>query len=488
MSKANIEDLIIDKSVSRYNIPDNWFWTKLGNITRVESGGTPKTSVKEYFEDGDIPWITPADLSGYKEMYISKGNRNITELGLKESSAKLLPKNTVVMSSRAPIGYVAIAKNNLATNQGFKNFVPSNAIEPRYLYWYLKSSKSYIESLASGTTFKEISGSKCKEIEIPVPPIEEQRRIVKRVESLLTGLNQAKQLIEEAKETFQLRRAAILDKAFRGKLTSKWREENKGDSVDNLLKKIREQGAEKNKLKNDELDPLIANSLFQLPVGWRWVRLFEITQSSVFGSSAKASEDSSGVPVIRMGNITNGKIIIDNLKYLPHDHQDVKKYTLEENDLLFNRTNSLELVGKTAVVDATVAGRVTFASYLIKVSLYLKDILAYYVCNYINSHIGRNILLSMATQQVGQANINSTKLLSLPVPLPPENELLEISKIIRSLIEGQESTLESLELDTYLQDISQTILQKAFRGELGTNDPNEESALELLKELLEQSI
>ncbi len=125
------------------------------DLTVIASGGTPSTTNSANF-GGDIPWITPADLSKYREKYISKGKRNLTQLGLKTSSAKLLPKNTVLFSSRAPIGYVAIAANELCTNQGFKSLYPNKIFDSSYAYYYyLKSIKNLAESEASGTTFKD---------------------------------------------------------------------------------------------------------------------------------------------------------------------------------------------------------------------------------------------------------------------------------------------------------------------------------------------
>src|SRR5690606_35514368 len=114
------------------------------------------------YDGGTIPWITPADLSGYTEKYIERGRRNITEKGLNGSSARLMPEGTVLFSSRAPIGYVAIARNPVSTNQGFKSFVPHDGVDPEYLYYYLKRAKELALKLASGTTFPEISGKNAK--------------------------------------------------------------------------------------------------------------------------------------------------------------------------------------------------------------------------------------------------------------------------------------------------------------------------------------
>ena len=140
----SIEEMLVPKEEQPYELPENWEWVRLGDITSVISGGTPKTNIDTYYLNGTIPWITPKDLSGYKEKYISFGDRNITEEGLNNSSARLMPKNTLLLSSRALIGYVAISNNEVTTNQGFKSFIPSICYNSEYLYYYLKSSKEYL--------------------------------------------------------------------------------------------------------------------------------------------------------------------------------------------------------------------------------------------------------------------------------------------------------------------------------------------------------
>ena len=157
---------------------------KLKDVTTIISGGTPSTKKEEYW-NGCISWITPKDLSGYNKMYISKGERNITDSGLKNSSANLMPKGSVLFSSRAPIGYVAIASNELCTNQGFKNFVcDESKIHNIYLYYWLKNNVKTIEGFASGSTFKEISASKIANVEIELPSLKMQKKISKILSSL----------------------------------------------------------------------------------------------------------------------------------------------------------------------------------------------------------------------------------------------------------------------------------------------------------------
>ena len=156
----------------------DWKVMKLSEVATIVGGGTPSSSKSEYFENGNIPWITPKDLSGYNKRYISKGERNITELGLKNSSAKLLPKNTVLLTSRAPIGYVAIASNEISTNQGFKNLVLNDGHIPEFFYYLLKNNVHILESRATGSTFKEISGQILKDTELSIPTLDIQQKIV----------------------------------------------------------------------------------------------------------------------------------------------------------------------------------------------------------------------------------------------------------------------------------------------------------------------
>lgn len=180
--KSNLSQVAANDK--RYALPDGWLWTRLGNLGEIVGGGTPRTNIAEYWADTGIPWLTPADLYGLTEKLIGKGRRFITRAGLENSSARLLPVGSVLFSSRAPIGYVAIAENELATNQGFKSCVPYIMGMNHYLYYFLKSEGKRIDEGASGTTFKEVSGKEVMRIPIPLPPLAEQHRIVARVDEL----------------------------------------------------------------------------------------------------------------------------------------------------------------------------------------------------------------------------------------------------------------------------------------------------------------
>lgn len=154
-----------------------WIHTTIGALGEVVGGATPSTKNPKYW-GGDVPWVSPRDLTGYHYRYISSGERNITEDGLQSCSTRMLPPGTILFSSRAPIGYVAIAENSICTNQGFKSVIPNESTDSLFLYYLLKHNASRIEGLGSGTTFKEVSGRTMSEVEVDVPDsIEDQRKI-----------------------------------------------------------------------------------------------------------------------------------------------------------------------------------------------------------------------------------------------------------------------------------------------------------------------
>ncbi len=160
------------------SVPDGWRDVRIGEIANLVGGSTPSTKVPEFF-DGDIPWVTPRDLSSHHDRYVYHGARSLSEAGLNSCSAKLLPRGAVLLSTRAPIGYVAIAGTEVATNQGFRSLLFSDDVIPEYAYYWLKDNTEELKRHASGSTFQELSGSALKEIRIPLPPLAEQREIAR---------------------------------------------------------------------------------------------------------------------------------------------------------------------------------------------------------------------------------------------------------------------------------------------------------------------
>ena len=190
----------------------DWEIKKLGDVCEIVNGGTPKTNVPNYWF-GQHLWITPAEMGKLKSPYISDTERKITDAGLKNSSASLLPKYSIILSSRAPIGHLVINTNSMATNQGCKGLIPSNKLSYKYLYYYLFSKVDLLNSLGTGTTFKELSGGKLKEVAFPLAPLHEQKRIVEILDEVFAGIAKAKENAERnlqnAREIFENVRTEI---------------------------------------------------------------------------------------------------------------------------------------------------------------------------------------------------------------------------------------------------------------------------------------
>lgn len=163
---------------------EEWKECTLSNLGTIVGGATPSTKDSSNYENGSIAWITPKYLSTYTERFISHGERNITEKGLKSCSAQLMPPNSILFTSRAPIGYIAIAKNEVCTNQGFKSIVPNKDTDFMFLYYLLRYNKDNIENLGTGTTFKEVSDSTMKSVPVKVPPLPTQQKIAAILSSL----------------------------------------------------------------------------------------------------------------------------------------------------------------------------------------------------------------------------------------------------------------------------------------------------------------
>jgi type I restriction enzyme S subunit len=195
-------------------IPKGWRVGKLSDVGEIIGGGTPSKSKPEYYSEIGIPWITPKDLSINKNKYISRGEIDISELGLRESSARLMPKGTVLFSSRAPIGYIAIAKNAVTTNQGFKSVVPFENISSEYIYLLLKNSVNEIESRATGSTFKEISGGEMKKVPIILPP----KEIIRKFNEIATTLGKTQASLEDENNILMSIRDTLLPKLMSGEI------------------------------------------------------------------------------------------------------------------------------------------------------------------------------------------------------------------------------------------------------------------------------
>ena len=303
-------------------------WPKacLGDVAQVVSGATPKSSVSHYW-DGDIPWITPADLSNLARKEVSATSRRITAAGLSSCSASLLPARSVLFSSRAPIGHVAINAVPMATNQGFKSFVPDHKIlSPDFLYWWLKSNKSYLQSLGRGATFKEVSKEIVESIEIPLPPLEEQRRI-----------------------------AAILDKAADLHSLSKRADQLAIDlRVSRLRQLLNSEVSHRSKSQYVPLSDLIRGK----------------PNNGIFRKNPEYQDpDKGGLPVVWVEQLFRGEVLeLSACKKLDATNAEIAKYGLTNGDILFCRSSlKPEGIAKPNIYMGA-DGQAIFECHLIRIS------------------------------------------------------------------------------------------------------------------------
>ena len=379
---------------------------KLGDICEIVSGSTPKTGIDEYW-DGDIKWITPAELND--DTYIVTDSlRKITDLAVKKTGLSSFPEGTVILSSRAPIGKVAIAGCEMYCNQGFKNLICSEKINNKYLYWFLKGNTAYLNSLGRGATFKEISKGIVSEIEINVPDIETQGEVVAALEKV------SKVIVLRKKEL---------------------------STLDNLIK-----------FRFVEL----FGAPIMNPKGWEVVTIGDITTEVRYGTSKPAVEGGR-YPYLRMNNLTiDGHLDLTELKYIDIPDDEIEKCVVRKGDILFNRTNSIELVGKTAVFDFP--DDMVIAGYIIRVRLNTK-MFPEVLSQYMNLEAIRDILRSMAKGAVNQANINAQELQSIRVYVP-DIELQKQFVEMKDQVDKSKSKIQkSLEETQLLFD---SLMQKYF--------------------------
>ena len=204
-----------------------WIEKTLGDIGDIVGGATPSTKHEEYY-GGKIAWITPKDLSSFKGRYISYGERNITEAGLASCSAQMMPPNTILFTSRAPIGYVAIAKHSVCTNQGFKSIVPHEGIDPLFLYYLLKYNKDRIEAMGSGTTFKEVSGKTMKGVRVCIPRMVGDQ---KKISSILDSIDSKIENNTKINDNLQQQAQAIYASMFVDNADPAWQQGHLSDLV-----------------------------------------------------------------------------------------------------------------------------------------------------------------------------------------------------------------------------------------------------------------
>ena len=388
---------------------------KLGGICEVVGGGTPDTKAPQYWGN-DIYLITPKDLGKLDNFEIRTTERKISKLGLKMSSAKILPPGSVILSSRAPIGHVAINTVEMVTNQGCRNFICSKEIFNKYLYYFLKKNVNLLNELGSGSTFKEISGSTLKTIEISYPDIDEQHRIVK-----------------------------ILDKVFEDTAKAK-------------------ENARKNLQNSKELFESYLQSVFANPgKNWEEKKLSEICEKITDGTHQTPKYFDNGYIFLSSRNVTSGKIDWDKIKYID------KKQHLEMHKRVAPKINDILLAKNgTTGVAAMVDKDVDFDIYVSLALLRAKNmILPNFLLYFVNSPVAKK-QFNKRLKGSGVPNLHLEEIREVVINFP--KSLTEQKSIVAKLdaLSAETKKLETIynQKLTDLEELKKSVLKSAFAGKL----------------------
>ncbi len=418
-------------SDDRWPLPETWSWARSADMAKIVGGGTPRADDERNFTENGIKWITPADLTGYSDVYIGGGRRDLSERGLATSGATLLPKGTVLFSSRAPVGYCAIAANEMSTNQGFKSLVLDDEILPEYVRYYLLSSKEYAESLASGTTFLELSGKRMAELQIPLAPLPEQRRIVRKLDTL-----------------------SVRTTTARADLTA----------IEKLAGRYK-KGIYANHFAKDE-DRVPLSSLAQVGTG-----------ATPKKGNPRYYKNGS-VPWVTSGAV-NAKTVL-----APSDY--ITEAALKETNCKLFPAGSLLMAmygeGKTRGQIARLGIEAATNQALAVIhEIDVDQVDVDYLYHFLDS-----IYLEVRELAEGgvQPNLSLGKVKAFELPLPTLDEQREIVRQIKTSFVKVDCLASEADKALKLADrLDQRILAKAFAGELVSQDPNDEPASALLERI-----
>lgn len=406
-----------------------------------------------------LPRIEKIDFSG--TIYINNFKPTKTAMILVKDG------DLVISGINVEKGALAIYRgetNALATIHYSSYMYDENKIDIKYLKWYLQSNifRKILKEQVKGGIKTEIKPKTFLNLEIMLPDLATQKQIAAKLNKLEWNVKDLDFTCFCNKELITKLRQSILQDAIQGKLVP---QDPTDEPASELLKKIKEEKIQtKNRIK-DSLDEIKA--LFQVPSSWIWCKFSNIIKHMEYGTSEKSSEINIGIPVLRMNNIQKGILDYSNLKYVSPDIKDLPKLYLQKYDILFNRTNSYELVGKTALFEGN-NNEYTFASYLIRVCLFKNYINPKYVTYYLNSQLFRKLQIEpLIIQQCGQANYSGDKLKNVLIPIPPKEEQARIVEKVDELMQlCDKLENENANAQKYSSKLLQSIMQKYFTPEV----------------------
>ena len=386
-----------------------WVERKISDIGTVVGGATPSTKKPENYDDGKIAWITPKDLSTFSSRYIERGERNITEIGLKSCSTQLLPLNTVLFSSRAPIGYVAIAANEVCTNQGFKSVIPNENTDPLFLFYLLKYNKGKIEGMGSGTTFKEVSGNTMKNIVVNVPT---DKKVQEKIAAILGSIDDKIEENERINNNLEQQAQAIFANEFL--------------------------------------------SLDTLPEGWKQASLIDIADylNGLAMQKYRPTADESGIPVLKIKELRQGCCDDNSELCSPSIKSD---YIIHDGDVIFSWSGSL-------LVDLWCGGICGLNQHLFKVTSSKYDKWFYYA--WTKHHLDRFVAVA-ADKATTMGHIKRDELAKAEVLIPNEADYNRIGALLQPIYE---MIISNRIENKKLAATRDTLLPKLMNGEIDMSE------------------
>lgn len=445
-----LEQAVVKEEEWPYEVPSNWIWIKLGDVcNNVQYGYTAKSSFESIgpkflritdIQDNTVSWESVPHCSisekEYDKFKINIGDIMIARTGATTGKSYLIKEEVEgVFASYL----IRVALNSECDVRFLYHFMQSD------IYW------SQIMDLAQGIAQPGVNATKLQGMKFPLPPLVEQQRIVERIESLFEKLDAAKELVQDALESFEKGKAAILHKAFTGELTAKWREENS----------------------------ISLDSWELCEVG----KLGEVKGGKRLPKGESLVNENTGFPYIKAGDLKNGTVLVDRLQYVkPEIQKVIKNYTVKKGDIYITIVGAC--IGDVGVIPEEVDGA-NLTENAAKITN-LKCNNKYLAICLSSSKMQQQIKEKIASATLGKLSLTSIK--SLIVPLPTFKEQCEIVDILENVLDKEVQAQELCDVIAKIDLMKKSILARAFRGELGTNNPEEESAIELLKEVLKEKL
>jgi type I restriction enzyme, S subunit len=492
------EDVLETEDVGSEDIPSNWVWTTVEEFASTSSGGTPSRANSFYYV-GEIPWVKSGELG---DGIVKRTEEHISEEALRNSSAKLFPKGTLLIALYgATVGKLGILEIEASTNQAVCGIFLPDAIHTKYMFYLLASLRQKFINSSQGGAQPNISQDIVRKTVVPLPSTNEQGRIVEKLEELFTKLDAGVKTLERTRALLKRYRQSVLKAAVEGKLTAAWREthQHELEPASELLERILEERRSKweaeqlEKMHAKGLNPLTdawkakyeeptgpdVSSLPELPAGWIRLPLESVAQVvDPQPSHRTPAEFPDGIPYIGMGDTTkDGRIDLINARKVSPDVFDEHKerYTLQPGDFIFGKIGTL---GNPVVLSQPF--NYTLSANVILIQPRSRFLENRFLLFYMNSP-EMDYLLAIQSRATTQAAFGIQRVRQLPIPLPSVIEQTEIA----IEVERQLSIVDALETSVVsdlkrAERLRQSILKRAFAGKLVPQDPNDEPASELL--------